>query len=343
MPEQPHSDWRATYAGQWASRLPDLLARTYPYATQHVSGGPDDCDVTPWRLHPSFHGCFDWHSSCHMLWSSVQLLTLAPDHLDDAARGGLIRLLDDRLDPAKIAVEVDYLRDHPSFERPYGWGWAAMLAAAAHECPLPEAHVWRTATRPLFDVVVELVGDWLPRLRYPVRSGEHSNVAFGLGLVLDAGAILGENSLEPLVTERAQFWFGEDRDFPAAWEPGGSDFLSPALTEADLMRRLLPAAEFRDWLADFLPDLDQPGHPLRVLPEVVDPTDGKGAHLLGLALSRAAALRSVSVAFDADARASIRATTHEHVESTAGHIVDGDFMATHWLVSFAILALTANA
>lgn len=336
------NDWRTTYAAAWARALPEVLARTYPYSTQHVSSGPDDCDVTPTTLHPSFHGCFDWHSSCHMVWSAVRLLTLAPDQLDEGTTSGLVTLLDDRLVADKIATEVTYLRNHPSYERPYGWGWAAMLAAATANCPAPQSDSWASATRPLFDEVVERVADWIPRLRYAVRSGEHSNVAFGLGLVLDAADALGDNRIRPLVEERARFWFGNDRDYPASWEPGGSDFLSPALAEADLMRRVLPKQEFTAWLAAFLPGLDSPDHHLWALPEVVDPTDGKGAHLLGLALSRSAQLRSIaSVAFDEPTRARLHEVTQSHIDSTSAHIVEGDFMATHWLISFAILASTA--
>ncbi|AKT50996.1 DUF2891 family protein [Arsenicicoccus sp. oral taxon 190] len=338
--------WQRQYAQAWATTIPDVLARTYPYAAAHVATGPQDCDVTPTRLHPSFHGCLDWHSSCHMQWSAIRLLTLATVELDDQARDGLVAVLDDRLTPEKVAVEVDYLRRHPRFERPYGWGWAAMLAAAARECPLPEARAWEATTRPLYDVVLELVSDWLPRLHYPVRSGEHANVTFGLGLVLDAGTALPSPQVEAvreLVAERARFWFGEDRDYPAAWEPGGSDFLSPALAEADLMRRVLPAEEFGRWLDAFLPSLGCAEHPLLQLPEVVDPTDGKGAHLLGLALHRAAALRSVAVALTPRERERIQTVTQGHIEATERHIVAGDFMATHWLVSFAILAATAGA
>ena len=48
-------------------------------------------------------------------------------------------------------------------------------------------------------------------------------------------------------------YFGNDVDIPAAWEPGGNDFLSPSLAEADLMRRVLPPAEFAPWFHRFLP------------------------------------------------------------------------------------------
>ncbi|SNV25609.1 Protein of uncharacterised function (DUF2891) [Dermatophilus congolensis] len=343
------SDWRSLYAVQWARTVPDVVGTEFPYASSHMSAGRGDCDVTPHVLHPAFYGALDWHSSCHMQWSALRLLTLVD--LPQAERAGLVRLLDERLTPENIAVEVAYLREHPWFERPYGWGWAAMLVAAAFEAQsagVPGAREWARASRPLLDVVFELVRQWLPRLVYPVRSGEHANVAFGMGLVLDAldvmsacGVVRSDRGLRSLVVERGRAWFGKDWDYPVAWEPGGSDFLSPALTEADLMRRILPEDEFVGWLADFLPGLGQEGCSLLEVPQVSDPADGKGAHLYGLALSRAAVLRRLGPYVGGEIERRIRVATAEQVASAQEATVAGDFMATHWLVSFALLAVTA--
>ena len=46
----------------WAKTIIDGLNRPFPWGSAHQSSGPDDVDVTPWRLHPAFHGCLDWHS-----------------------------------------------------------------------------------------------------------------------------------------------------------------------------------------------------------------------------------------------------------------------------------------
>ncbi len=329
---------RTDYANAWGRTIPDVLARTYPYAAQHVSAGPEDVDVTPTRLHPSFHGCFDWHSSVHMQWSGVRLLTVVPDILEPDVVEGLGEVLDARLDPGSLAVEVGYLRDNPRFERPYGWGWAAKLATATSTCPHPSASAWEAATRPLLGVVFDHVTAWLPVLAYPLRSGEHSNLAFGLALVHEAATQAGRDDVVRLIGARARDWYAADRDYPVRWEPGGSDFLSPALCEADLMRKVLEPGEFADWLGGFLPELAQVGDHLLEVPTVLDPADGKAVHLYGLALSRAWQLRGLAEYLDEDRRVRVRDATARQVAQVEEQIVAGDFMSTHWLVSFALLA-----
>lgn len=342
MTEATSTSWRTAYARLWGETILTVLSTPYPYAAQHVSHGPDDVDVTPGRLHPAFHGCLDWHSSAHMQWSAIRLLTIVPDELGDDVRSRLIEVLDERLTTGSCRVEADYLRANPRFERPYGWGWAAMLALAARECPLPQAATWAKATAPLLDVVADLVVDWLPKLAYPVRHGEHSNVAFGLSLVLEAAQGLGRQDVVAVIEENARRWFLGDREYPSQWEPSGSDFLSPALCEADLMRRVLPEDEYAGWLAAFLPHLAADGDPLLDVPEVLDRTDGKAVHLFGLALSRARQLRLTAPFLDAAARRRVVEATRRQVEQVEREIVEGDFMSTHWLVSFALLAVTAD-
>jgi len=123
----------------------------------------------------------------------------------------------------------------------------------------------------------------------------------------------------------------------------GEDFVSPALCEADLMRRILPENEFTAWLATFLPHLAASGDPLFNVPRVLDRTDGKMVHLYGLALSRAWQLRLLAPYLTTDHRARIASGTRQQIEAVEREIVDGDFMSTHWLVSFAVLAVTATS
>src|SRR5205807_7807861 len=92
---------------------------------------------------------------------------------------------------------------------------------------------------------------WLPRLAYPVRSGEHSQTAFALGLMIDYA--IGENDQDflELLKSRALYFYGKDENCPLAYEPSGEDFLSPGLAEADVMRRVLDPQEFSHWLGSF--------------------------------------------------------------------------------------------
>jgi len=59
--------------------------------------------------------------------------------------------------------------------------------------------------------------------------------------------------LAALIVERSRTYYANDRNYPAAWEPGGEEFFSPALIEADLMRRVMSKAEFAVWFRRFLP------------------------------------------------------------------------------------------
>ena len=77
-----------------------------------------------------------------------------------------------------------------------------------------------------------------------------------------------------------------------AYEPSGSDFLSPSLCEAALMQQSLPGAEFATWLSGFMPSVGADGDALLRRPAVLDETDGKAVHLHGLALSRSWLLRT---------------------------------------------------
>ena len=335
------ADWRTTHAEPWARTVLRVLSTAYPYATQHVVEGPDRTDADPLRMHPAFWGSFDWHSSVHMHWSAVRLLTLAPD-LTAPTRDALVALLDERLVPDAVRVEADHLRSHPTWERPYGWAWAAALAAATTACPLPQAARWSRALDPLADAVEDALLGWLPRLAQPVRHGVHGNTAFALALVHESSVRRGRDDVVSAVEEAARGWFSEDRNYPAAWEPSGSDFLSPALCEADLLRRVLPAEAFGPWLTAFLPDLGRAGDPLLDVPEVGDHADGQAVHLVGLALSRAWQLRLLAPHLPAGRRRRVAEATARQTAAAAEETVSGNFMATHWLVSFALLAATAS-
>ncbi|TCC03914.1 DUF2891 domain-containing protein [Kribbella soli] len=316
------------YAAAWADIACEVLETPYPYGTAHASKGPDDVDVTPDRLHPAFHGSYDWHSSAHMQWSLVRLLTLAPDQVG----GRPIEVLDRRLTPEAIATEAAYLRERPSYERPYGWAWAAMLVAAARKTQ------WADALTPLGDVIADLVLAWLPKQAYPVRHGVHLNSAFALALLHEAYGELGRADVVEAIRARALQWFGNDTAYDTRFEPSGTDFLSPALSEAELMRRVLPDAEFVSWLSAFLPGLGGDAHQhLLEVPVTDDSGDGQLAHLSGLALSRAWQLRTIAPALPNVADV-LRAGADRQVDAVLPTVTDGDFMSTHWLVSFALLA-----
>lgn len=333
-------------APAWAATIVAVLDTPFPWQAQHTSSGVDDCDVTPWVLHPSFHGSLDWHSSCHMQWSAVRLLDLASHELDDDLAAALTARLDERLTVSNCAVEARYLREHPGYERPYGWAWALVLTAGARESTHPHAPAWAAALTPLAEAVEENLLAWLPKLAYPVRTGQHDNTAFGLLLARDALARLGRQGAVDAVDEHARRLYLADRDYPSHYEPSGNDFLSAALSEAELMSHVLPTEQFSEWIAAFLPRLAQPGDVLLEPTDVLDPADGKLVHLVGLELSRASSLAAlmdevvvdVESVTDVARAARIRSAIQRQIAAAEQAIVEGHFMATHWLVSFALRA-----
>lgn len=314
------------------------VSREYPYKPGHVLAGPADAR-TPADLHPVFHGSYDWHSCVHGYWLLARVLRRFPD----GAQAGAIRAqFDARLTPGRVAGECATFAAPQArgFERPYGWAW--LLKLADELARLPETR-WSEALAPLAAIIVRRFEDFLPIAPYPVRVGTHFNTAFALRLAADYAEGTGAAALGALLLRTAERWYGADAGCPAWGEPGGDDFLSSALIEAECMRRLLPPARFRPWFDRFLPGLAA-GRPATLFrpADVTDRSDGKIAHLDGLNLSRAWCFRALAAALDpADPRCPpLAAAAEAHLAAALPHVT-GDYMGEHWLASFALLALEA--
>ncbi|MFN3669503.1 MAG: DUF2891 domain-containing protein [Brevundimonas sp.] len=328
----------AATASRFAAAALGHVTREYPNKMDHVLAGPDDVQG-PRALHPIFFGSFDWHSCVHGWWTLFTLLRLHPDMAEAAA----IRTLADQLFTAEnVAAETAYLARPGSrgFERPYGWAWLLMLAAE-----LDRHDDGRGETlRPLARAFARRFTDFLPLADYPVRVGTHYNTAFALRLTLDYADAAGDAALAALCRARAVRWHSGDRHCQA-WEPSQDEFLSPALMEAGLMRRVLAPDAFADWFTAFLPRLEQ-REPAALFqpPRVSDRSDGKIAHLDGLNLSRAWCWREIASGLPhADPRRAIAlGTATDHLDAALPHVT-GDYMGEHWLASFALLALLADA
>src|SRR5690606_27118683 len=69
-----------TTLAEQLARLPlKCIEQEFPNKTGHSADGPEDARLLPSELHPSFYGCFDWHSSVHGHWMLVKLLKDFPD------------------------------------------------------------------------------------------------------------------------------------------------------------------------------------------------------------------------------------------------------------------------
>ncbi len=310
------------------------VAREYPHKLDHVMDGPGDA-MTPRALHPIFFGSFDWHSCVHGYWLLLRVRRLFPEI---ASASAIDALVDAMFSPANVAVELAYL-ERPSsrgFERPYGWAW---LLALHREAQRHEDKGWADALAPLARAFADRFQAFLPKLTYPLRVGTHFNIAFAM-LLAREWAEANDAALVELIGARARDYFGGDKGCPG-WEPGGDEFLSSALTEALLMKRVLAPDDFRGWLNGFLPGLAQ-GEPASLFTPafVSDRSDGKIAHLDGFNLSRAWCWRGIADALDPDAAVLARATAQHHLDASLPYVA-GDYMGEHWLATFALLALTA--
>jgi hypothetical protein len=306
------------------------VTREYPNKLDHVLSGPADA-LGPRALHPVFYGSFDWHSCVHGYWTLAHLYRRFPTMPSAPA---IRALFDAHLVPELVAAECAYLA-RPSaggFERPYGWAWLLKLAAELALHDTPEGRNWSNALAPLAALFAGRFRAFLPVATYPVRAGVHSNTAFALRLALD----YPDPTLRPLLIQTARRWYLADADCQA-WEPGGDEFLSSALIEAECMRAVLPDADFRPWFQAFLPRLDRQQPATLFTPATVSlRSDGKIAHLDGLNLSRAWCWRALA-GFTPDAEA-VRRMAQAHIDASLPHLED-DYMGAHWLASFAVLAL----
>ncbi|WP_137132926.1 DUF2891 domain-containing protein [Rhizobium sp. FY34] len=326
----------AKLADRFAGIALGHVTREYPNHLAHTWNGVQD-GGTPRQLHPVFYGSFDWHSCVHGYWLLARILKRFPAGPQAAAIRALFAA---QLTPEAIAGECAYFARPLSrgYERPYGWGWLLKLAA---ELEGLEDRRFAHLLQPLTQVLVERFRQFLPIATYPVRVGTHYNTAFALRLAADYADAAQDQALRGLLTQTARIWYGADENCPAWGEQSGDEFLSPALIEAECMRRLLPVDEFRPWFDRFLPEaaLQSPQTLFRPA-SVSDRSDGKIAHLDGLNLSRAWCFRALAAPLSPeDARRPVfEASADMHLDAGLAHVA-GDYMGEHWLASFAALAL----
>jgi hypothetical protein len=349
--------WRTVleeHAAAYARVAMANIGREFPSYLVHLMTGPGDFPSRPADRTPVFFGSLDWHSCVEMHWLLVRLLHLVPANAIPARE--IRALLDAQFDPAKLALEAEFVASADGrSERPYGWAWAMALIdelsglAAADQARAaiagePDTGVdsarWLAAFAPLEQALVAGFLDWLPKATYPVRYGVHPNSAFAFSLLLPCASHRAPR-LWKAVRDKAAGWFGADTEYPARFEPSGHDFLSPALTEAVLMSYVL-GPQFPDWLSGFLPGLEH-GEPATLFTPVTvsDASEGQIAHLHGLNASRAWAWRQLAERLPAgDPRVGpALAAAQLHLDAALPHVTGSDYMVEHWLVAYAVLAL----
>lgn len=321
---------RAEYLYQFAYACID---KEYPNKPGQVLGD-DSYLIPPREMHPAFYGCFDWHSSVHGHWTLVTLLSHFPgfEHRDD-----IVRKLKDNITAENIAREMAFFDDehNKNFQRTYGWAWLLKLDEAMREWEDPEAEALQAHLQPLSDMIADKFIGFLEILNYPIRVGEHPNTAFGMSFAYDF-AQKYHPALAEVIESRAREFYMNDKACPLTWEPGGFDFLSPCLQEASLMMKVLPEAEFKKWLNEFLPGFEEDPKQFLFPAEVADPSDGKLAHLDGLNFSRAWCLFEMGYAMQNNQMVELGM---EHFHYSYDKMDTGEYAGSHWLASFATYAI----
>jgi hypothetical protein len=335
----------APAAARFAMLALACLHEQYPNHISHTLDGDSDARP-PYKLTPAFYGCYDWHSDVHGHWLLVRLLRLFPEApFAPQARDALAQ----SLTAENIAGEVAYFRraGRASFERPYGLAWLLQLSAELRQWQVPQAQEWSKTLRPLEGEVAGRLKSWLPKLHYPIRTGEHDQTAFSFGLVWDWAGVADDAQMRGLLEEAAGRFYLHDRSCPLAYEPSGEDFLSPCLAEADFVRRVLEPKAFGRWLSLFLPDipLTTEAATAWLRPAIVtDRADPKLAHLDGLNLSRAWMLEGMAHGLPPGDRriAALTAAAKLHRDAALSAVTGEHYEGGHWLGTFAVY-LTSDA
>ncbi len=310
------------------------IQQEYPNKLGQVITDKNDLQ-TPSELHPVFYGCFDWHSAVHGHWSLVRLLKEFPDlEKSESIRA----LLESQFSKEKIQQEIDYFdaEYNQSYERTYGWAWLLKLSAELKSWDDPLGKKLAENLKPLSQLIATKYAAYLPKLKYPIRVGTHSNTAFGLSFAHDYALAYKDTVFADLISKRAKEFYLKDIGCPIDWEPSGYDFLSPCIEEVDIMRKILTKDEFLSWVDAFLPQLKENSFDMPV-GEVSDRTDGHLVHLDGVNFSRAWCFYGLANQYDEFKH--LKEVANTHIAYSLPNLVGDDYEGGHWLASFAINAM----
>lgn len=327
-------------ANKLASMPLKCINQEYPNKTAHVINSEKDAILTPKQLHPSFYGCFDWHSSVHGHWMLLRLLRTEQnlEHKDK-----IMSVLDESFSAEKIKTEAEYFTKYQvaqNFERTYGWAWILKLDEELAKSNYPKAKIWHQNLKPLTDEILRLWKIYLPKQTYPNRTGVHPNTAFAMSFAIDWARQTGDKIFEKELSDKAKYFYLNNTKTPAYLEPDGSDFFSPSLEIAELMSRILPQKDFEKWLNQFyekrsLENIEQ-------IPIISDVNDYQTVHLVGLSFSKAWAMKNIIHALPKEnvIRKQFEDSREKFIENSLPIIFQGNYGGDHWLASFAVYAMT---
>lgn len=327
-------------AQKLAEKPLNCINQEYPNKTAHVINTAKDAVLTPKQLHPSFYGCFDWHSSVHGHWMLVRLMKTNPRIFQSEE---IIRNLDENFKAEKILEEAQYFTKFQvakNFERTYGWAWLLKLDEELATWDHPKAKIWHQNLKPLTDEILNLWKEYLPKQTYPNRTGVHPNSAFAMSFAIDWARAIGDKNFENQLIEKSKYFYLKDRKAPAYLEPDGSDFFSPSLQIADLMRRILPPKDFKKWFHQFYDKKSIEN--ISQIPLISDINDYQTVHLVGLSFTRAWCMNGISLALPKNhkMKKKLNETADKFLANALPLVFQGNYGGDHWLASFAVYALS---
>ncbi len=334
------------FTAEMAVKLTELplhcINQEYPNKTGHSFESADDICFSPKDLHPSFYGCFDWHSSVHGHWMLLRVLRIFPDLSN---KSEISRILDNSFQPENLQKEANYFSKYKlgkNFERTYGWAWLLKLDEELQNSKLPEAKEWHKNMKPLTDTIVKKWKAYLPKQTYPNRTGVHPNSAFALGFAIDWARRTNDTEFEKSLIDKALYFYANDTNTPAYLEPDGSDFFSPSLQIADLMSRIYETREFEEWFESFISDKGLEN--ISKIPVVSDLSDYQTVHLVGLSFSRAWCMRNIAnkLSENNPRKKSLMQTGVKLINNALPLLFEGNYGGEHWLASFALYAMDNN-
>lgn len=315
------------------------INQEYPNKTAHIINTADEVSLSPKDLHPSFYGCFDWHSSVHGHWMLVRLLKTKPNLqiLKD-----IENMLDQSFRKENLQTEADYFTNYQlttTFERTYGWAWLLKLDEELMTWNHPKAKAWHENLKPLTDKILSSWKAYLPKQTYPNRTGVHPNTAFAMVFALDWARAAKDKDFENQLTEKAKYFYLNNIKTPAYLEPDGSDFFSPSLEIADLMRRVLPQKEFVTWFNQFYEKRSLEN--IEKIPVVSDLSDYQTVHLVGLSFTKAWCMKGIagSLPNGHPVKKEFLKTADVFLVNGLPLLFQGNYGGDHWLASFAVYAL----
>ncbi len=315
------------------------INQEYPNKTAHIINNAKEVALSPKDLHPSFYGCFDWHSSVHGHWMLVRLLKTKPN-LPNAKE--IETILENSFKPEYLNEEAAYFTKYElttTFERTYGWAWLLKLDEELITWDDARAKRWHENLKPLTREILNKWKAYLPKQTYPNRTGVHPNTAFAVAFAIDWARASKDKDFENQLIERSKYFYLSDKKAPAYMEPDGSDFFSPSLNIAYLMSRILPQQEFVKWLKNFYDKRSLQN--VKQVPVVSDLSDYQTVHLVGLSFSRAWCMKGIAKELPRNhkLKKDFEQTAHKFISNGLPLLFQGNYGGDHWLASFAVYAM----